>query len=391
MNIVTNQSDNVGRVRICTRLVMDTTDPDIVFDDAGVCSYWHEFQDFKASLPSPKERDRILNATLERIRAAGRGRQYDCVLGLSGGVDSSYLALFAKEHGLRPLVVHIDNGWNSELAVSNIETMVERLGYHLETHVLEWDQFRDLQRAYFKASVIDLEVPTDNLIAGTLNRLASKHGVRFILSGNNYATEWLMPAAWNYSKEDGVNLRRIHRRFGERSIARLPVSDVWSSGYYHFVRGVRTVKLLNLIDYSKSHAKRRLIDELGWRDYGGKHYESTFTRFYQGSILPRKFNVDKRKAHLSTLILNGEISREAARRELQKPTYPEEEQQRDKEYVAKKLRFTLEQFEAVLSTANVPHQDYGTDHRHRALYWAVVSRMSAAKRRIFGRRAAVQT
>lgn len=366
--LVQSANEPIGarlRYQVCTKTVMDTTDPDITFDENGVCNYWHEFQAFKASLPSAHERRCQLAETIERIKTAGRGKSYDCILGLSGGVDSSYLAYLAKKLELRPLAVHFDNGWNSELAVSNIEKLITALDYDLETFVMDWDEFRDLQRAYFKASVIDLEVPTDHMIFGALHQLAAKHNINYILSGYNYATEWLLPKAWAYEKFDIVNLRSIHRMFGDRPLKRLPALGLWSSTYYRHVRGIKTVNLLDLIDYKKFYAKQCLSKSIDWRDYGGKHYESVFTRFYQGYILPKKFGVDKRKAHLSNLILSGELRREQAIAELQQPTYEEYLQQQDREYVAKKLGFSLEEFAQLLTQPNRRHEEYGTDATHQ--------------------------
>lgn len=369
------------RYQVCTRTVMDTTDPDITFDENGVCNYWHEFQAFKAKLPTPEQRERMLAETVERIKASGRGRKYDCILGLSGGVDSSYMCYLAHELGLRPLVVHFDNGWNSELAVANIEKLVAKFGYDLETFVMDWEEFRDLQRAYFKASVIDLEVPTDHMIFGALYKVASKHNIKNILSGYNYATEWLMPRAWLYSKFDITNMRAIHKRYGEAPLRKLPALGAWNMQYYAKLRGIRLVPLLDLVGFSKSEAKRLLVEELGWRDYGGKHYESVFTRFYQGYVLPKKFGIDKRKAHLSNLVLSGEMTREQALRELQQPTYDEDLQQQDKEYVAKKLGFSAAEFEAVLSQPNRPHEEYGTDQRQRQFIERIGSVVRKLRRR----------
>jgi N-acetyl sugar amidotransferase len=373
------------RVQVCTRTVMDTTDPDIVFDENGVCNYCQEFEALTRTLPSVEERDRQFAAMIEQIKTAGRGKKYDSLIGLSGGVDSSYLAWLAKRHGLRPLAVHFDNGWNTELAVSNIESLVTKLGYDLETFVMDWDEFRDLQRAYFKASVIDLEVPTDHMIFGALHQIAARRGIRTILSGSNFQTEWLLPKTWYYRKSDLRNIRCIHRKFGSVQTQKLPGMGVWRQAYYHYVKGIRTEAPLNLIDYDKAAAKRFLMEELQWRDYGGKHHESVFTRFYQGYILPNKFDVDKRKAHLSNLILMGQISREDALRELQQPTYDEETQAQDKVYVAKKLGFSTHEFEQVLSQANIPHEAYGTDVDDRKLYARLVGAASQM-RKIFGGR-----
>lgn len=384
-------NDTSRRYQICSVTVMDTTDPDITFDENGVSHYVSAFREFQITLPSREDRDRLLQTTLSEIKRLGRGKLYDCVLGLSGGVDSSYMAWMAKEWGLRPLVVHFDNGWNSELAVRNIEEIVTRLGFDLETLVMDWDEFRDLQRAYFLASVVDIEVTTDQLIQGALYKLAARNGISSILSGTNWATEWLMPRTWNYRKQDLVNLRAIHRQFGKVPLRHSALYGLRHQAWYTYVRGIRSHALLDLIDYNKADAKRLLIDELGWRDYGGKHYESVFTRFYQGYLLPRKFGVDKRKAHLSNLILTGEISRDAALAELQLPTYDEGLQEEDRAYVAKKLQFSPEEFDAILSAVPISHELYGTDLEQRRIFMAWVRRLSGMRNYMMRRQPARRT
>lgn len=351
--------------RICSRTVMDTTDPDITFDADGASNWWTGFQAIRASAPSPEERERERVATVQAIRAAGVGRPFDCVLGLSGGVDSSYLAYLAKQWGLRPLVVHFDNGWNDERAVRNIELIVTKLGFRLQTFVMNWPEFRDLQRAYFKASVLDLEVPTDHMIFGALHRIAREHRIRYILSGNNVATEWVLPRAWYYPKFDFANIKAIHRAHGELPMTHLPRLGAWQALYYHRITGIRDVRMLELVAYRKTDAMRLLQDEFGWQYYGGKHYESVFTRFYQGCILPLKYGIDKRKAHLSNLICNGEITREAALEELAKPTYDPRQQQADRRYVAKKLGWSEVEFTDILALPPRRHEDYGTDAGQR--------------------------
>ena len=351
----------LGKLRVCTKTVMDNTDPDISFDEEGVCNWWHDFQALRAKQPNPTERAAVLDETLEAIKSSGRGRSYDCILGLSGGVDSSYLAYMARRWGLRPLIVHFDNGWNDELAVANIETIVKKLGFRLQTFVMNWPEFRDLQRAYFKASVIDLDVPTDHMIFGALYRIAREHDVKYILSGNNFATEWLLPRAWHYAKGDAVNLKSIHSQFGRLPMNHLPILTGWRRLYCDKVRQMQQVQGLDLIDYRNTDAKKFLMQEFGWRDYGGKHYESIFTRFYQGYFLPRKYGIDKRKAHLSNLIVNGEITRDHAIAELRRPTYELERQEADKRYVAKKLGWSDTEFEDILALPPVPHELYGTD------------------------------
>lgn len=369
-------------VQMCTRTVMDGSDPDIRFDADGVCNYWHEYQDFAATFPGPEEKQVQLDRLLGAVRADGEGKPYDCVIGLSGGVDSSYVTWLARQWNLRPLIVHFDNGWNNELAVRNIENICKKLDFELHTFVMDWDEFRDLQRAYFKASVVDLEVPTDHMIMGALYRLAAKHKLKYILSGVNMATEWLMPPAWIQAKYDLVNLKNIHRKFGERPLKQLPALGVWQRAWFQLVRGIHSEPVLDLVDYDKAAAKELLIRELDWVDYGGKHYESLFTRFYQGYILPHKFGVDKRKAHLSNLILSGQMTREEALRELQQPTYDEVLQERDKAYVRKKLGFTESEFEAVLTLPNQRHEIYGSDRGQRDLYFRIVGTLGRALRAV---------
>jgi N-acetyl sugar amidotransferase len=342
---------------------MDTTDPDITFNSEGESNWWTDFEPQAALRPKGGDLQRELDGALGRIRQSGKGRPYDCVLGLSGGVDSSYMAYLAKQWSLRPLVVHFDNGWNDELAIGNIEKIVKKLGFPLSTFVMNWPEFRDLQRSYFKASVVDLEVPTDHLITGALHRIAAEQGIKWILSGNNFATEWVLPKAWHYSKGDLENLRGIHRRFGDLPLKHLPKFGVWQRVWSERVRGVRSVQVLDLIPYKKLAAKKLLKDEFGWRDYGGKHFESVFTRFYQGYILPTKFGIDKRKAHLSNLILNDEITRDEALRELEHPPYEADRIESDKRYVAKKLGWSAAEFAEILRLPPVSHEVYGTDIR----------------------------
>lgn len=346
---------------------MDTSDPDIRFDADGVSHWWHEFRALQAARPSPSDRARQLDASLRQIREQGRGKPYDCVVGLSGGVDSSYVAVLAKEWGLRPLVVHFDNGWNDELAVANIQAIVGTLKFPLHTFVMNWPEFRDLQRAYFKASVLDLEVPTDHMIVGAVHRVAAAHRIKHILSGTNFATEWLLPRAWYYPKLDLGNIRGIHRAYGELPMKHLPRFGAWQRLYYHRRRGVTQTAVLDLIEYRKTDAKRLLIDRFGWRDYGGKHFESVFTRFYQGVLLPEKFGIDKRKAHLSNLICNGEMTREAALRELAVPTYEPDRQKTDRRYVAKKLGWSDQEFQQIVALPPRRHEEFGTETNQRRL------------------------
>lgn len=359
--------------RMCTRTVMDTSDPDITFDADGVSNHWYEYRRLWHERVVPPDRaEDALQRIVRRIRDAGRGKRYDCILGLSGGVDSSYLAHRAVEQGLRPLAVHFDNGWNTEAAVSNIQGLIAGLGLDLFTFVMDWPEFRDLQRAYFNASVIDLEVPTDHMIFGALYQIAAKQRISYILSGNNIATEAILPRAWYYPKFDLVNLREIHRRYGTLPLRRLPAFGWQKMAYYTGLLGIEDVKLLDIGYYDKATAKKLLMDKYHWREYGPKHHESIFTRFYQGYILPRKFGIDKRKAHLSNLICSGQMTRDGALAELAKPPYEQQQQADDKRYVAKKLGYTDEEFEQLLCLPNRAHEEFGTDARWRARYFRVL-------------------
>lgn len=358
----------------CSLSVMDTIgDPDITFDNKGVCNYYYEYleaekkQGFKGA-----EGQRRLISVVDNIKEVGKNNKYDCVLGLSGGADSTYLAYLAKQLGLRPLLVHFDYGWNSELAVQNIENAVKKLGFDLYTYVMDWEEFKQLQRSYFKASVLDLDVPADHMIFGALFKIANKFKIRFLLSGNNVWTEHTLPRTWNYNKFDLINLKSIHKSYSKTPLKKLPALGLWHYAYYQLVKNIQSVQLLNFVSYDKEEIKSIISRDLDWRDYGGKHHESVFTRFYQGYILPRKFHVDKRKAHLSNLIFAGQISKELAIRELQEPTYSLQKQLEDKTYVAKKLGFTEEEFEDVLNLPNKQHSDFGTDEAQRKLYFQIM-------------------
>lgn len=367
-NEVRDQEPSSGGLRVCTRTVMDETDPDISFDEQGISNWWHDYHAIVATRPNEEQRATLLEDALRRIKESGAGRPFDCILGLSGGVDSSYMAYLARKWSLRPLIVHFDNGWNDELAVHNIELVVKKLGFQLHTFVMDWPEFRDLQRSYFKASVLDLEIPTDHMIFGALHKIALEHKIKWVLSGNNFATEWLLPRAWYYSKFDLENIKGIHRAYGEVPMKHLPKLGVWQQLYYQRVKVMADVKILELVPYEKMKAMQLLIDEFGWKYYGGKHYESVFTRFYQGYILPRKYGIDKRKAHLSNLICNGEITRDEALKELAAPTYALDKQQSDKRYVAKKLGWSEAEFEDILALPPRRHEEFGTDERQRR--WA---------------------
>jgi N-acetyl sugar amidotransferase len=371
--------------RTCTNCILDTNDdPQITFDAQGVCNYCIEYySQSKQTVLPPAEREKKLNEILAKIKSDGAGKQYDCVIGISGGVDSTYLAYAAKQMGLRPLVVHYDNGWDSELAVKNIENIVQKLGVDLYTYVNDWEEFKDLQLAFLKASVIDIELITDQAIVAVLYKLARKYNISYILAGNNFATEGVLPQSWYHWKIDVLNIRAIHKRFGKGPLKTYPMVGFFERYYYDKFTKIQTISLLNYLPYSKSEAKKTIMSELAWRDYGGKHYESIFTRFYQAYYLPRKFNVDKRKAHLSTLICSGEITREEALEEMKKPVYDPVKLQEDKVYVLKKLGLTHDEFEEIIHAAPKKHTDYPSYINSHYKYQAMLSKRLGFIKRIF--------
>lgn len=337
-------------------------DPNISFDKDGVCNYYYEYlESEKKNVFTGEEGKRKLDETIKKIKAAGKGKKYDCILGVSGGVDSTYLAHVAKNEGLRVLCVHFDNGWNSELAVKNIENVVTKLGFELETYVINWNEFKDLQLAYFKANVIDIEALTDHAIFGTIYKIAAKNNIRYILSGNNVVTESLLPKYWIYNKGDHINIKDIHKKYGTIPLKTYPFFNLKEKHYYQKVKGIQTIDLLNYLPYNKREIKKFIIDKLEWKDYGGKHYESIFTRFYQGYILPNKFGIDKRKAHLSNLICSEQITKEQALKELEQPMYTKEQYETDKEFVLKKLGFSEQEFEDYINAPRVEHTDFKTE------------------------------
>jgi len=257
--------------RQCTKTVMDNiADPNISFDENGVCNYYYEYlKSEKENVFKGVEGEKKLKETIEAIKLAGKGKKYDCILGVSGGVDSTYLAYLAKINNLRTLLVHFDNGWNSELAVKNIENIVTKLGFDLETYVINWDEFRDIQLAYFKANIIDIEAITDHAIFGTVYKIAGENNIQYILSGNNVVTESLLPKYWIFNKADHVNIKDIHKKFGTIPLKTFPFFASKAKNYYQKGKGIKTVDLLNYIPYNKSEVKKTIIKELNWTDYGG--------------------------------------------------------------------------------------------------------------------------
>ena len=349
--------------QICNHCVMDTTDSEIVFDSDGICNYCKSMRDsIKAYNFSKEESQKLIAGIVKNIKKAQGKNKYDSVLGISGGVDSSYLAYISSELGLNPLVVHVNNGWNNERAERNIENIVKRLGFDLKTHVIDWEEFRDIQHSYLKASVINLEATSDHAIIAGIYKIALKYNIKYILNGRNINTEGILPTSWGYNNLDLRNLKAITSRFGTKRIKTMPTINLYKFFIAKYIKGIKEVSLLNYVSYNRLQAIKTLIDKVNWIEYGGKHYESIITRFYQGWILPQKFGVDKRKAHFSSLICSGQIKREEAIEELKNNPYPDPDLLKDDmEYVIKKFGLTEDEFKKIISLPIKSHYDFANN------------------------------
>jgi N-acetyl sugar amidotransferase len=314
---------------------------------------------------SGEEGERLLTEIVSKVKENGRNRQYDSIIGLSGGTDSSFTAYHAKRLGLRPLAVHFDNGWNTEISAKNVENIVKKLDFDLYNYAVDWQEFRDVQLSFLKSSVIDIEMFTDNAVQALIFNLAREKRIKYILTGGNFVTETIMPKAWTYAKWDGRNIKGIHRKISKKQIEKVPVYGLLDKIKARF--RFQHIKILNYLDYKTEKAIEILKDELGWQYYGGKHYESIFTKFYQCYILPTKFNIDKRKAHLSTLICSGQMTREKALEEMKKPIYSPDEFQKEKEFVLQKLGLSEQEFSEIMNLPIKSHQDYPNSLRFNNL------------------------
>lgn len=346
--------------RECRRCIMNSTaDPDLELDADGICNHCRRYD---ALLPirvlKGEAGEKALAGIVEAIKQRGKGHDYDCVIGVSGGVDSTYVAYLTKKLGLRPLAIHLDNGWNSELAVKNIERTMQTLGVDLITEVLDWDEFRDLQLSFLKSSTTDMEIPSDHAILTVMWRQALKHNIKYIISGMNFATESTFVQSWVYGHWDWPYIKGVQKHFSGRKLRTFPHFSYFYLFYVHVLRAVRSVSILNYVDYEKPKAMEILQNELGWQYYGGKHYESVYTRFMQGYILPTKFGVDKRYGHLSDLVRSGQITREAALAEIAMPPYPAELFTKDYAFVLKKFGMTDEQFQEIMRATVKTFRDY---------------------------------
>lgn len=348
--------------QICTNCVMDTTDSKIVFDEKGVCDHCNTY--YKDILPhwhTDETGDKELRKIIEKIKEEGKGKDFDCIMGMSGGIDSSYLLYVMKEqYGLRPLVFHVDAGWNSQIAVNNIERLIDGLGLDLYTEVINWEEIKDLQLAFFKSGVPHIDVPQDHAFFATMYKFASKNNIKYILTGGNYSTECIRnPLEWMYYQSDSIQLKDIHRKFGKKPLKTYPVSNIlWHKVYLPHIKKIKLIRPLDFIPYNKDEAMQFLVDKFGYQKYPQKHFESRFTRFYESYWLPTKFGYDTRKVQYSSLILTGQMTREEALDKLSKPAYDPETIAQDFEYIATKLGITVEELQGYMDAPNKTYKDY---------------------------------
>lgn len=359
----------------CTNCILSVNDTKfITFDSQGVCNYCNYYYTSIKKLGSSEDRKAWITNKIIEIKKKNKNRNFDCILGVSGGVDSTYLAYWCKENNLRPLIVHFDNGWNSELASKNIENICNILNFKLNTFVINWQEFKELQTAYIKAGVIDIEVLTDHAIYATLLMIAKKHHIKYILSGFNLSTEAIMPKDWVYNKLDWSNIKDIYGKFGNgTALKTYPHVTFYQKLYNYWFLKTESIQVLNYINYIKKDAKQVIARELNWVDYGGKHYESVFTKFYQSYMLPVKFKVDKRKAHLATLICSGQISKEEAIKELESPPFDTALIEDEKAYVLKKLGIPTADFDRIMKETPRLHTDFKTENELWEKYFKLIS------------------
>jgi N-acetyl sugar amidotransferase len=361
----------------CKRCVMDTSDPEIRFDSNGYCNHCCDYftKTSKLVYQGDISDDRLLRL-VEKIKNSGKSNNYDCVIGISGGGDSIYTAYLAKKLGLRALNVHMDNGWNSALAVNNIEKTLKKLNFDLHTYVLDWLEFKDLQLAFLKASVPEAETPTDIAIPAALHVIADRYSIKYIFSGGNYATEGILPQSWHYNAKDMTFLKAIHKEFGTKRLKTFPTFGFQKEMYYKYLRGIKMIYPLNYVPYNKQNAMRVLEKELDWKNYGGKHHESVYTKFIQSYLLPVKFNIDYRRATYSTQICSGEITREEALQELTKPPYDPIKVEEEINYVCKKLDISAEEFNSIIKLPPKTYKDYPNDKRRLEFIYKVYRKIT---------------
>jgi N-acetyl sugar amidotransferase len=343
--------------KICTRCILDNSVLDIWFDDKGECKYCYINDEMEKSHKPGIKLDIELQKKINQIKSSGTTKKYDCIAGVSGGRDSTYTLLTAVRLGLRPLAVHFDNGWNSDISVQNIKKACEKLNVELVTVVADWEEFKDLQISFLKASTPDADVPTDYAIYSVLYDIANKEGVRYILNGHSFRTEGTSPISWTYM--DPLYVGSVHKQFGKiKKFRSFPHMTLAKLQYYIWIKRIREIRLMEFIDYRKNEVDEILAKELDWQYYGGHHHENLYTRFFQSYYLPKKFNIDKRKTELSALVRSGQISREYALNEISRSGYIFDD--KTVSYTINKLGLTQKEFDGIMNLPVKSHDDYPT-------------------------------
>ena len=348
--------------QVCSTCVMDTTDSNISFDENGVCDHCNTFfKDIKPKWHTDERGEKEIKEIVKKIKKKGKGKDFDCIMGMSGGIDSSYLLYLAvKKLGLRPLVFHVDAGWNSQEAVNNIEKMVDKLGLDLYTEVIDWEEMKDLQLAYFKAGVSNIDTPQDHSFFATMYKFANEHNVKYILTGGNYSTECVRnPLEWMYYQSDSIQLKDIYKKYGSAKLKNFPITNIlWHKVYLPYVKGIKLIRPLDFMEYDKESATQFLVNEFGYQRYPQKHFESRFTRFYESYWLTEKFGYDTRKVQYSSLILTDQMTREEALKKLESPAYNPDTIKDDFEYIATKLGITVEELQGYMDQPNRSNKEF---------------------------------
>jgi len=368
--------------QICDRCVMDTSDPDIAFDEHGNCNHCEDYNT-RISLQTytPGTSEKQLEFILNNIKEKGKNREYDCIVGISGGVDSCYTAHLCMEYGLNPLLIHMDNGWNTEISVKNVKIMVEKLGFDYISYVLNWQEFREIQLAFLKSSIVDLEMPTDIAIPAAIYETAKKHKIKYILSGGNYTGEGILPLQMGYHVyKDAKLYKHIVKKYSSVPLKTVPTVGLWEEYYYKFIKNIKTIYPLNYVPFDKDKARAYLIDTYGWENYGGKHHESTITAFWQSYAMPVKYNMDYRRTTYASQICCNQISRSEAIEKLKEKPYDEEKTAINKKYIAKKFGISEEEFDGYLNNPPKTYVDFPNNKKLIDFVYRTYNRIFTKKR-----------
>lgn len=372
--------------KICNNCIMDTSDSLIEFDENGMCDHCHNFyENIKPMWHPDKQGMELLKPIIEKIKREGKGKEYDCLIGLSGGLDSSYVAYYAKEKfGLRPLLLHVDAGWNTPVSINNVKCIVDGLGLDLETFVVNWEEMKDLQLAFLKSQVPDADTPQDVAFFSVLYNYAAKNNIKYILTGGNFSTECVRePLEWgSYYATDTTFVKDIHKKNGRKPLKDFPLSDIFKYKiYYRYVKGIRVIKPLDCMPYFKEPAIRELQEKFKWQPYKHKHHESYFTRFFETYWLPNKFGYDKRRAHFSSLILTGQMTREEALERISKPEVDSETMKHDLNFVCSKLGITIDELNQIYKGSNKTFKDYNNKWHIITLGTRIMQSLGLEKRK----------